>query len=199
MRQTLLVGVLLNRRAVVAGKAFAVTQPAGHQKVEQRPQLAQVIFQRRAGQAQTLPGLQLPGSDGGLAAWVLDVLRFIENQQAIAVGAQCLEIARQQGVGGEDDLVLVDLLEQRAALRPVQRQYLELRGEARGFILPVGDQAGGHDDQRRLLQTPGVELAEDMAKGLQGFTQAHVIGQQAADIQLGQALHPGQALQLVGS
>ncbi|MNF55239.1 hypothetical protein D3C84_366940 [compost metagenome] len=198
VRQALLVGLLLDRGAVVAGEARCVAEPAGHEEVEQRPEFAQVVFQRRAGQAQALPGLQLAGGQRGLAARILDVLRFVENQQLIGLRRQRLEVARQQGVGGQDDVVLADQLEQRTPLRPVQGQHPELRGEVRGFVLPVGDQAGGHDDQRRAVQAPGLFLAEDMRQGLQGLAQAHVVGQHAADFQLGQRLHPGQAMQLIG-
>ena len=85
-----------------------------------------MVFQRRAGQAQALSGLYLPGGQGGLAARVFDVLRLVENQQAVAVRVERLEVAGQQGVGGENDVVLADLLEQRPALGPVRVQLLRL-------------------------------------------------------------------------
>src|SRR3546814_4989510 len=74
------VAVLFNGGPVVAVKAFAVPQPPGQQEMKQRPEFAQVIFQGRTGQAQTLSGVEFAGSLGGLAGGVLDVLRFIENQ-----------------------------------------------------------------------------------------------------------------------
>ena len=109
--QALGVGLFLDRRAVVALEAFAVAKPAGHEEVEQRPELAQVVFQRCATQAQALLGLDLRQGEGGLAARVLDVLRFIENQQVIALGAEQGEVAGQQGVGAEDQVVGADLTE----------------------------------------------------------------------------------------
>ncbi|MDT4868484.1 hypothetical protein FQZ97_1034490 [compost metagenome] len=81
----------------------------------------------------------------------------------------------------------------------MQRQYAQFGGEARGFVLPVGDQAGRHDDQRRSVQASGLLLAEDMRQGLQGFAQAHVVGQHATDLEFAKRLHPGQAVQLVGA
>ena len=79
----------------------------------------------------------------------------------------------------------------------MQSQHAQLRGEARGLVLPVGDQAGGHHDQRRCSQAPGLFLGEHMGEGLHGFAQAHVIGQHTAHAQLTQGLHPGQAFQLI--
>ena len=95
--------------------------------------------------------------------------------------------------------MLGDLLEQRLALVAMQRQYAQLRGEARRFVLPVGYQAGGHDDQCWIFQAPGLFLAEDVRQGLQGLAQAHVVGQYATDAQFGQGLHPVQALHLIGA
>ena len=53
----LAVTVTFDRVAVILVEALQVAQPAGHQKVEDRPQFAQVVFHRRAGQAQALAGL----------------------------------------------------------------------------------------------------------------------------------------------
>ena len=73
------VGVFLNRCAVVAGKAFAVAEPAGHEEVEQRPQLAQVVFQRRAGQAQALLGLE--ACPAAMAALLRGFLMFCASSR----------------------------------------------------------------------------------------------------------------------
>ncbi len=78
--QAVLVAMLFDGGAVVAVEFLAVAQPAGHQEVKQRPQLAQVVFQRRTAQAQALAGVEVACGLGGLAVGVLDVLGFIENQ-----------------------------------------------------------------------------------------------------------------------
>ncbi|MNR51985.1 hypothetical protein D3C85_1717540 [compost metagenome] len=57
MAHPLGVAMLFDRRAVVAVEGFAVAQPPGQQKVELRPQLAEVVFQRGAGQTQSLASL----------------------------------------------------------------------------------------------------------------------------------------------
>ncbi|MNR18914.1 hypothetical protein D3C85_1356700 [compost metagenome] len=82
-------------------------------------------------------------------------------------------------------------------LRAVQGEHPQLGGEACGLVLPVGDQAGGHDDQGGPGQASGLLLGEDVRQGLQGLAQAHVVGEDAADLQLAQRLHPAQTLQLV--
>ncbi|MNF47662.1 hypothetical protein D3C84_288690 [compost metagenome] len=113
------------------------------------------------------------------------------------LGVELLEIARQQGIGGEDQIVLGDLREQRLALGAMQGQHAQFGCEAFGLVLPVGDQTGGHDDQRRAAQATGLPLGEDVRQGLQGLAQAHIVGEDAADLQLTQRLHPAQALQLI--
>ena len=49
------VAVLLDRRAIARAEAACAAEEARRQKVEQRPQLAEMVLQRRARQAQPLP------------------------------------------------------------------------------------------------------------------------------------------------
>ena len=67
----------------------AVAEQPRHQEIEQRPQLAQVVLQRRAGQAQALAGAQLGGrSRVDPGARVLDRLGFVEDHQVKLLGEQ---------------------------------------------------------------------------------------------------------------
>ncbi|MND87071.1 hypothetical protein D3C80_790630 [compost metagenome] len=81
----------------------------------------------------------------------------------------------------------------------LQGQNPQAGGEAFGFVLPVGDQAGGHHHHGRTGQAPGVLFAEQVGEGLQGFAQAHVVSEDATDLQLAQGLHPAQAFDLIGA
>ncbi|MND89556.1 hypothetical protein D3C80_816170 [compost metagenome] len=47
-------------------------------------------------------------------------------------------------------------LEMLLAASTMQGQYAQAWGEALGFVLPVGDQAGRHDDHGGPVQAPGV-------------------------------------------
>ena len=199
MCQAALVAVALDGRAVVHGELPGVAQPAGQQEMEQRPQLAQVILQRRAGQAQAVVRAQVACGLGRLGGGVLDVLRLVEDQQVILVLPELLGIARQQGIGGEDQVVFGDLRERLAPARAVQREHAQVGGEAFGLVQPVGDQAGRHDHQCRAGQAPGLLLQQHEGEGLQRLAQAHVVGEDAAGADFAQRLHPAQALVLVGA
>ncbi|MNO77951.1 hypothetical protein D3C76_690740 [compost metagenome] len=195
--QSYFAGALFNRDAVIAVEAFHVAEPARQEEMKQRPEFTQVVFQRRTAQAQALAGVQLAGSLGGLAVGVLDVLRFIQHQDVQRLRRQALDVLGQQRVGGQDQVVVGQVVEMLFAAGAVQRQHLELRGEVRGFVEPVGNQAGGHHHHAGAIEAPGVLLAEHVRQGLQGFAQAHVIGEDAADFQLPQRLHPAQAFKLI--
>lgn len=193
-----LVAVLLDRRAVVLGELAGVAEPAGHQEMEQRPEFAEVVLQRRAGQAQAMPCRQLAGGDGGLGGGVLDVLRLVEDQQVEPPLAQLGGVAWQQGIGGQHQVVLVDAGEVAAPTGAVQGQHAQIGSEALGLVQPVGDQAGGHHHQRRRVKPPGLLFQEHVGQRLQGLAQPHVVGQHAAAVEFAQGLHPAQAFELVG-
>ena len=56
---------------------LAAAEEAGEQEVELAPQLAEVVLQRRAGQAQTVAGVDLADGFCALALGILDRLRFV--------------------------------------------------------------------------------------------------------------------------
>ena len=170
----------LDGGTVVLVKALQVTQPAGHQEVEDRPKLAQVVFHWRAGQAQALVGLQLVDGECGLAGAALDVLRLVQHQYMPGLAAQVFEIAWHQGVGGQDEVVFVQRGEMLAAPRALQGQHAQVGGEALGFVQPVGHQAGRHHCQGGSGQSPGLLFQQQVCQGLQGLAQAHVVAQDAA-------------------
>ncbi|MNP09552.1 hypothetical protein D3C76_1016640 [compost metagenome] len=143
-----------------------------------------MVFQWRAAQAQALAGIELTGSLGGLAVGVLDVLRFVQYQHVQGLRRQAFHVLGQQGIGGQDQVVIGEVVEMFFATGAVQCQYLELRSEVRRFVEPVGNQAGGHHHHAGAIEATGVFLAEDVRQGLQGFAQAHVVREDAADFQL---------------
>ena len=74
------------------------------EEVEQRPELAQVVLDRRAGQAEAVAGVDARGGPVGLAARVLDRLRLVEDQRREAPRCQQRLVAHQQRVGREHDV-----------------------------------------------------------------------------------------------
>ena len=90
MARALLVAALFDRRAKRVGEPGAVAQEARRHHVEQRPQFAEMVFQRRAGQRETLARGQFADQARRRRVRVLDGLRFVEDQQrsSFAPGAR---------------------------------------------------------------------------------------------------------------
>ena len=89
------VALLLHRRAEDAGEATLVTEQPGDQEAHLRPELTQMVLDRRAGQAQAVAGLELRGELGGLAGRVLDRLSLIERHQVPLHRHERFGVARQ--------------------------------------------------------------------------------------------------------
>jgi hypothetical protein len=78
---------LLDRLPVKAAEGQLVAEEPGGEKVEDRPQLAQVVLDRRAGEAEAVRGIDLLERAAGLGPGVLDGLRLVEDEQVEAVAS----------------------------------------------------------------------------------------------------------------
>ena len=82
----------------------------------------------------------------------------------------------------------------------VQNQGAELRGKAVQLILPVSDQGGrGHHQGGSVVQLAGFVQVHQPADDLQGFAQAHVIGQAGPEAAFCDVQQKAHALLLVVS
>ena len=79
----------------MAGELLAGAEKAGKQEIELAPQFAEVVFQRRAGQAQAMPCIDLAHCFRALALGILDRLRLVEDEQVVTVLHQLVGIAPQ--------------------------------------------------------------------------------------------------------
>ena len=94
--------------------------------MELRPQFAQMVFQRRSRQAEFVACPERGCDLRGLGADILDVLRFIENQQMEIMLHEYVFITRQQGVSRQYDVGLTDTVEiSGAVLQAVIRVWTE--------------------------------------------------------------------------
>ncbi|MNN56221.1 hypothetical protein D3C81_1711380 [compost metagenome] len=134
--------------------------------MKQRPQLAQVVFQRRAAEAQALTRIQFARGLGGFAVRILDVLRFIQYQHMQRLLGQTFDVFWQQGVGGEDQVEVGQVIEMLFASGAIQGNHFQLRRKVRRLIEPVRNQAGRHHDHARTIEASGDFLAENMRQGL---------------------------------
>ncbi len=111
--------LLFDRRPPVPGELPAAAEKTGQQEVELAPQLAEMILQRRTGQAQAVPGINLAHRFGAAALGVLDSLRLVEDEEVVAVPHQFVGVAPEQRIGSKHDVVFGDLRKALLALRAV--------------------------------------------------------------------------------
>ena len=113
-------------------------QIAGLDKIDDAPEVEQAVFQRRAGDGQAAFSFELFDGLGDLGVGVFDELGFVEHDGAEGVFLEFLQVAPQESVVGDDEVVRGDLLAQimpgRAAFKD---QDFEVGDEAVGFAEPV--------------------------------------------------------------
>ena len=108
-----------------------------------------MVLHGRARQGDAVVGLEQAGGARELGGRVLDRLRLVEHDHAVLVLEQQVLVAQQQRVAGQHDVVVLDLVEQLAALVAVQDQDVEVGRELARLVAPGRHEAGRADDQAR--------------------------------------------------
>ena len=109
-------------------------------------------------------------------------------------------VARQQRIGGQHQIVRRRSRRSApCAVGPVQRQHAQRGREACRLGEPVRDQAGRADDESRPVEPAGRLLDQHMRQGLHRLAQAHVVGEDAAELVAAQELQPVQPVALIGA
>ena len=111
------------------------------------------------------------------------------------------EVHAQQGVGRDHRAGAGgDLLDGLAAAGggPGDRHHGQVRREPGRFGGPVGHHAGRGDDQERRKIRVSLPGLADERQGLERLAQAHVVGEDAAELVLPQEGQPAEAVPLVG-
>ena len=191
------VAILLDRRTKPAGEIFAGSEQAGHEERELGPEFAEVVFDRRAGQAHAVPGVQPADRVRGFRSRIFNCLRLIQHHQMPGQFGHFLDIAGQDSVGGDDDMHAGQLAAPFVAVEAIQHRHPQMRRETGEFRCPVRHQRGRHHDQRGAVQPAGGFLDRNMRDGLRGLTQPHVVGQHCAQVVFPQILQPIHAVLLV--
>ncbi|KWV77531.1 hypothetical protein PFL603g_01836 [Pseudomonas fluorescens] len=101
-------------------------------------------------------------------------------------GGELFDVLGQQGVGGQQQVVVIQVGEVFLTPGAIKCLHSQLRGEVRSLIEPIRNQAGRHHDHAWPIKAPGDFLGKNMRQGLQGFTQAHVIREYPTHLQLAQ-------------
>ncbi len=122
----------------------------GVQELEQAPQLAEVVLDRRAAQRQPVLAAEQPRRLRRLGRRVLDRLRLVEDRvvelDVLEVGARRGAACRRWSGPGRSRRSCSPGLPRPM---PVWSSTRSCGREARGLLLPVEDQRPRHDDQRR--------------------------------------------------
>ena len=108
-------------------------------------------------------------------------------------------VARDQRIGGEDEVVIGDRLEILPAGWTMQDENSQAGRELARLIEPVGHQTRWSDDDRRIGQMTARLLQRKQRQDLNGLAQSHVVGQHAAQTALREQFEPGKSLRLVRS
>ena len=136
---------------------------------------------------------------GDLRGGVLDELRLVEDERAEVELVQLFEVAAEQRVVGDDDVVLGDLLAQAVAARTaLEDEHLHVRDEFLRLAPPVVQHGRRANHERGLgvLRVAGLEPRKP-DEGLQSFAEAHVVGEDAAEAQLGEMAEEVEAFLLI--
>ena len=93
--------------------------------------------------------LQQPRGLGRHRAGVLDGLRFVENEIIEPHTPEIRRIVAQCTVGGQDEIVILEMPEASQAQVSGVIKHAQARRETRGLLFPIENQRSGDDGQRR--------------------------------------------------
>ncbi len=80
-----------------------------------RPQLAEMVFHRRASDTQAMTRIEFADDGCCAAGRILDRLRFVEDQHVIVVLLQLLGIAPHERIRSQDNVMFREWRRSRAA------------------------------------------------------------------------------------
>ena len=155
-RQTASGDLLLPRcvfpaRFVGFGEVRLRTEVTRLNKINDAPEVQEPVFQRRACQGKALVPAQLFDRQRHLRGRVFDKLRFVKDDRAELELLQSLQVAPEQRIVGDDQVVLWNLfpkiMTRRAAF---EHEHFQVRREPVGLAPPVVQNGRRADDERGL-------------------------------------------------
>ena len=195
----LLVRVLHNRRFKPLAEALVGVQIPRHQEIEDRPELAQPVFNRRAGQREAMRRVERLDGLRRLRRGVFDVLRLVEQhmrQRLIPIGqhvpAELIVGCDQKPVAPGLDLLLAN------GRRAQQRHAGQIGRKPRRLAAPVELERRGADHQR-AHRPPARPLTQQQRQRLHRLAQPHVVRQNAAEARVAQRAQPRKPRPLIGA
>src|SRR5258705_12311693 len=95
-----------------------------------------------------MTALEQPRRLGGFGARIFDRLRFVENHIVESLVFELNCIATERAVGGEDQVVVVEMIDSLQSFDTRVIEDSELWRKLRGFLFPVEYDRSGHDYKR---------------------------------------------------
>lgn len=236
----------LSAEALVKPSAFVATdtggdarEVAGQEEFEERAEVVERVFERRAGEKKTTAGAERAERGGVLGASVFDVLGFVGDHDGKFRGREKLLIAGERAVTRDDQVEGGEVGGGGESVVRVVDEDAQFGCEAQGFATPVFEEGGGGDDERGswsgggrgardggrvgrgrlnverrssaenwgfryfqrgtfLFQLRRLHGAEER-EGLEGFAEAHFVGENAGQFGAVEMPEPGDAEALIGA
>mmetsp|Transcript_8845 Transcript_8845/g.30409 ORF Transcript_8845/g.30409 Transcript_8845/m.30409 type:complete len:769 (-) Transcript_8845:151-2457(-) len=195
-----LLGVRVDLEPLI--ELFRAGKDVRQQKVEESPELVQVVLQRRTGDQQSVVRVEHPDDPAQQRVLVLDPVRLVDDdvppvellQVALLLDDHLVRSHADVELSWRDELLLllVPLL-----LVAVELPGADHRAPPLELIHPVVQRGLGDDHKVWAGDSPElVQVAQERDR-LQRFSQAHLVRQDAVDSVVVQVDHPIQALELV--
>ena len=196
-------------------------EQAGRHELQDRPQLAQVVLDRRAGDREAERRTDAAGRLVHLRRRVLHELRLVEHESAPLDRAERGGLEAEHRIRGDDEVGgCRGIRDAPAALRlgGGHGGDAQARRESRRLAHPVRGHGGRRDDEERAagLGSRGsrrrvgrgirtsvassllLDGVRDQRERLRGLAEAHVVGEHAAEAVGPQERQPPEARELVG-
>src|SRR5690554_381132 len=167
----------IDRPRIRLFEALEPAQQSGRDEIEDAPDLAQAVLDRRSRQGEPTVGFEPLRRARGLAERILNVLRLIEDGVAeIELGKELL-IAPKQRIARHHHVGVIELVTEIKAIRALPRDRLHGRRELLDLADPVG-----HDRRRRDNEMEALLLAlalrpEKKRDRLKRLSETHIVGQ----------------------
>jgi hypothetical protein len=125
---------------------------------------------------------------------------FVENDGVEGLVGKDIGVASEERIGRDDEVTGMEDAKVLFALGTAEDEDAKAGGEFLGLGSPIVENAfGGDDEAGEVFRATAVFFGEEMAEGLDGFTEAHVVGENATHVLGAEELEPAEPGGLVGA
>mmetsp|Transcript_13968 Transcript_13968/g.34953 ORF Transcript_13968/g.34953 Transcript_13968/m.34953 type:complete len:377 (+) Transcript_13968:1858-2988(+) len=179
-----------------------VGEHLGEKEVEQRPQLVQVVLQRRSGEKQAIIGVEQSNGLGKQAVFVLDAVRLVDDEVSPVELLEQVLLLDDHLERGDADVKLSGHHEVVLLVLTFLCVAVELDGSKHGappshLVHPVAESGLGYDDEVWSRNSAVLVQVSEQGDGLQCLSETHLVGEDSVDAVVVQVNHPVESLELV--